>query len=222
MMSQAPLLVSAGKTKYSPTVGMRLKLTAEWSGRGSHAMQIGQGQRALRLVERRFFGVALEQLCDVALAGRDDGEVRGCGIVFEVGDRRLLDLERAAAALELLHPHRIFGALVDALRRPVELAVPVDRLVARAIGRRHDEIDGIDGRAFLRPEIEADVALVLQRCVEHALAGHHLAGADVLGRAVLHQLDLVAFLQEAACELEAGLASAEYRDLATAHCHSPS
>ena len=34
MMSQAPLLVSAGKTKYSPTVGMRLKLTAEWSGRG--------------------------------------------------------------------------------------------------------------------------------------------------------------------------------------------
>ena len=74
----------------------------------------------------------------------------------------------------------------------------------------------------LRPEIEADVALVLQRVVEHALAGHHLAGADVLGGAVLHQLDLIAFLQKAACELQAGLASAEYRDLATAHCRSPS
>lgn len=29
MMSQGPFTVSAGKTKYSPTVGIRLKLTAE-------------------------------------------------------------------------------------------------------------------------------------------------------------------------------------------------
>ncbi len=34
MISQGPLVVRAGKTKYSPTVGIRLKQTAENSGRG--------------------------------------------------------------------------------------------------------------------------------------------------------------------------------------------
>ena len=34
MISQSPVVVSAGKTKYSPTVGIRLKATAEYSGRG--------------------------------------------------------------------------------------------------------------------------------------------------------------------------------------------
>ena len=34
MISHAPVVVSAGKTKYSPTVGIRLKQTAECSGRG--------------------------------------------------------------------------------------------------------------------------------------------------------------------------------------------
>ena len=58
-----------------------------------------------------------------------------------------------------------FDALVDALRRSVELAVPVDRLGARSVRRGHGEIDGIDGRAGLVPEIEAEIALVLQaRC----------------------------------------------------------
>ena len=67
-----------------------------------HAVHIGQRQRALRLVEGRLFGVALEQLRDVALAGGDDGQVGRGGVGFEVGDAGLLDLERAAAALELL------------------------------------------------------------------------------------------------------------------------
>ena len=34
MISQSPLVVSAGKTKYSPTPGMMLKQTAENSGLG--------------------------------------------------------------------------------------------------------------------------------------------------------------------------------------------
>ncbi len=34
MISQGPLVVRAGKTKYSPTSGIRLKQTAECSGRG--------------------------------------------------------------------------------------------------------------------------------------------------------------------------------------------
>jgi len=34
MISQGPVMVSAGKTKYSPTPGIRLKQTAECSGRG--------------------------------------------------------------------------------------------------------------------------------------------------------------------------------------------
>ena len=34
MISQVPVVVSAGKTKYSPTSGIRLKQTALYSGRG--------------------------------------------------------------------------------------------------------------------------------------------------------------------------------------------
>ncbi len=34
MISQGPVVVSAGKTKYSPTVGTRLKQTADYSARG--------------------------------------------------------------------------------------------------------------------------------------------------------------------------------------------
>ena len=34
MISQGPLVVSAGKTKYSPTPGTMLKQTAENPGRG--------------------------------------------------------------------------------------------------------------------------------------------------------------------------------------------
>ncbi|MCY1382410.1 hypothetical protein D9M69_704320 [compost metagenome] len=34
MISHGPLVVSAGNTKYSPTPGMRLKLTAEKDSRG--------------------------------------------------------------------------------------------------------------------------------------------------------------------------------------------
>jgi hypothetical protein len=34
MISHGPVVVSAGKTKYSPTSGIRLKQTAECSARG--------------------------------------------------------------------------------------------------------------------------------------------------------------------------------------------
>ena len=62
---------------------------------------IGQRQRALRLVERRFFGVALEQLDDVALAGGEDHEIAAAGVVFEIGNGGVVDHEFAAALGEL-------------------------------------------------------------------------------------------------------------------------
>ena len=79
-------MVSAGNTKYSPTVGIRLKFTAEYSGPRSHAVHVGQRQRALRLVERRLFRVALEQPRDVALAGGDHHEIGIAGRILR--DRR--------------------------------------------------------------------------------------------------------------------------------------
>ena len=67
----------------------------------------------------------------------------------------------------------------------------------------------------LFPVVDAEIALVLERGVEHALARHHLAVADVVRRAVRHDGDLVAVLDEAEGELEAGLAASDDQDLAT-------
>jgi hypothetical protein len=51
---------------------------------------------------------------------------------------------------------------------------------------------------------------MLERRVEHALARHHLAVVDVLRRAVRDDRDVVAVLDEAERELEAGLAGADW------------
>ena len=52
-------------------------------------------------------------------------------------------------------------------------------------------------RALLLPEIDAEVALGLQRVVEHELARHHLSGGDVFGRPVGDHPDPIAVLQQA-------------------------
>lgn len=172
-----------------------------------HAIDIGQRQCALRLVEGRLFGVALEELGNIALAGCDDDKFGFLRIGFKIVDAGVMDGDGAAAALEFRHPARDLHPLVDALTRLVEFAVPVDCLVAGAIGRRDDEIDRVDGGAGIVPEVQPDVALVLQCRVEHALARQNLARPDLLGRAVLDDIDLVALGQQAAAELEAGLAA---------------
>ena len=133
-----PVVVSAGNTKYSPTVGIKLKQTAECSGRGVMPLHISERERALRLVERRARGIALEQ------AARP----RPCPPLQSEDRRRVRKLSSSAtpaSAIVSSPPRRWnsaiqagnFHALVDALRGPVEHAVPVDRLSARAIGRRH-------------------------------------------------------------------------------------
>ena len=62
MISHSPVVVSAGKTKYSPTVGMRLNATAEYSGRGvipvtyvsaSARMGLSYGERSASRSKRR-------------------------------------------------------------------------------------------------------------------------------------------------------------------------
>ena len=87
MISQGPVVVSAGKTKYSPTVGRDVESNARWMV-GSEAGDVGQRQRALRLVERRALGIALEQLDDVAFAAGDDHKIAAARIVFQICDRR--------------------------------------------------------------------------------------------------------------------------------------
>ena len=183
------------------------------------SLDIGERQRALRCVELALLRVALEQPGDVALAGRDDDEVGLRGVFFQVRGGGLLVFDRAAALFEFLHPAREFQSLVDRLRGLIEQAVPFDGLVAGAVGCGDYQADGIHRWAFLVPEIQPELTLVAQRLVEHALARHHLAGADVVALTVLDQMDVVAGRQEAIAELQARLAAADDRDLSFRRTH---
>ncbi len=125
-------------------------------------------------------------------------------------------------SLEFRHPRRDLHALVDALGGPVEHAVPVDRLLAAAFRGGNGEADGFDRRAAIVPEVEADVALVLQGGVEHALARQDAAVADLLGGAVLRDADFIAVIEQAAAQLQAGLTASDNSDPAFArHMFSP-
>ena len=176
------------------------------------SLDVGEGKRALGSVELAFLRVPLEHPGDIALAGGDDHEIGIRGIFFEIGRCRLFVFDRAAALFEFLHPARKFYPLIDRLRWLVEHAVPLDRLVTRSIGRRYDEADRIDCRTFLVPEIQSQFAFVAQCLVEHALARHHFAVADVVAFAVLHEADLVTGRQKTVAELQARLAAADDRD----------
>ena len=54
---------------------------------------------------------------------------------------RIVNGQSAAAPFEFHHPVWNFDTLIDALSGPIELAVPIDRLCARAIRGGHAEID---------------------------------------------------------------------------------
>ena len=182
------------------------------------AFDVSERQRALRRIELALLRVALENFDNVALAGGDNDQI-GVGCVFvEIGGCRLLVLDRAAALFQFLHPARKFQPLVDRLRRLVEQAVPFDRLVARSVRRRNDEADRIHRRTFLVPEIQSKLAFVTQRLIEHALARHHPAVADVVTLAVLHQPHVVAGRKQAIAKLQARLAAADDCNHSLCHC----
>ncbi len=82
-----------------------------------HPGHVREGERAHRLVELRALCVALEELRDRALAGRDDHEVAVGGVPLEVVEARLVEDELAAARCEVLHPARELDALIDGLRQ---------------------------------------------------------------------------------------------------------
>ena len=125
-----------------------------------------------------------------------------------------MDDELAAALREGLHPAGHLHPLVDGLGVAVQLADPVDGAL-RALGA-----SWLPGAAtetprpsMLRglglPEVDLEIALVLERGVEHALRRHDPAGADLVRRAVGHQGDLVPVRLEAEGELETGLAGSD-------------
>ena len=95
MISHSPVVVSAGKTKYSPTPGQRLKHTARVLCARRHPRHVGECERAHRLVERGALGVALEEAGDLALAGCDDDQVGRVRVALEVGDGRVVEHELA-------------------------------------------------------------------------------------------------------------------------------
>ena len=184
---------------------------------GGKPGDVGQSERALRLVERRAFGVAFEQLDDVALATGQNHKIAIPGIVFQIGNAGFVDREFAATLLKLLHPARILDPLVDRLSRLVERVDPRDRLAA--VRPRNGDAEAVRVRALLLPVVEAEIALGLQRVVEHELARHHLAGGEVFCRPVGDEANPIAVLQKAEAQLQAGLAGAD--DGNVAHLRSP-
>ena len=129
-------------------------------------------------------------------------------------------LDKAAAAGgEQFHPGRHLDALVHRLRRAIQARGPVDQLVAGALGVRHGQADAFDRRTVGFPLIQPQVALDLQRGIEHALAGHDLAAADVIGLAVGDHGHLVALVQQAQGQRQAGLPASDDRD--STHDASP-
>ena len=133
-------------------------------------------------------------------------------VALELVDAGLLDHELAADRGEVLHPARELHPLVDRHRDAVEPGGPVDRLRAGDLGMRDRERDPLDRRARVVPEVDPERALVVERRREHALARHHPAVVDLLGRAVRDDRHVVAVLQQADAELQPGLAAADDRD----------
>ena len=183
-----------------------------------HPGHVREREGALRRAVRGARRVALEELRDLALAGGDDHEVVLARVGLEVGNGRVVQDELPALPLERLHPAGHLQALVDRLGRPLEPRRPVDRLSARP-GPGDDQRDPVDVGTLVGPEVDAELALVLERGVEHALARHHAAVADVVRRPIRDDGDLVPVLDEAKGELQAGLAGTD--DEEARHSGSP-
>ncbi len=183
-------------------------------GAGRHAVHIGQRQGALRLVVGAAAGVALEHLGDGALAGGHDHEVVALRPALQVVHAGFVHQQLATQAAEFGHPAGHLHALVDRLRLVVQPVAPAHGFFAGQLGVGHGEGNAFDRRAFGFPEVEPAVAFELQAVVEHALAGQHLAGAQVLGCAVAGDADAVTALEQADAQLQSGLAGADDHDLA--------
>lgn len=138
---------------------------------------------------------------------------------FEFGDARVLEQQAAAARLDLLQPRRHLDALVHRLGRAVQPGAPFDGFRAGLLGVRHGKADALDGRAVGLPIVDAELAFDLQCRIEHALAGHDLAAADVVRCPVADDGHLVAFVQQPKGQRQAGLATAHNRD--STHESSP-
>jgi hypothetical protein len=182
-------------------------------GARAQTVDVRDGQRALRLRVRGAGGVAAEHRHQLALARRDEDQVVRTGEEVEVGDGSAVDDELAAALGERLHPAGHLHALVHRLRVPVERAHPVDHALRgpRVVGagRGHRDAESFDLRGLGLPEVQLEIALVLQCRVEHALGGHDAAGTDLVRGPVGHQSDLVPVRLESEGELESGLAGSD-------------
>ncbi len=178
----------------------------------AQAVHVSDGERALRGVVRGTRRVPPEHRDQLALAGGDQHQVVRTGEEVEVGDRGAVDDQLPAPLHEGVEPAGHLHALVDGLRVPLEPAEPVDG--AAGVGGGDGDAEALDLRGLLLPEVDLEIALVLQGRVEHALRGHHPPGADLVRRPVGHEGDLVPLRLESEGELETGLSGSHDKYLA--------
>lgn len=169
----------------------------------AEAVHIGDREGALRRVVRRPGGVAAEHRDQLALAGGDQDQVVGAGEVVEVRDGDAVDDHLAAALGEGLQPAGHLDPLVDRLPVAVQLAHPVDHPGGLRAADR--DAEPLDLGCGVLPEVDAQLALVAQRGVEHALGGEHPPVAYLGRGAVGHHRHVVAVRLEAQRQLESGL-----------------
>ena len=75
--------------------------------------------------------MAVKQARDDAIGSGDDHEIALIRVARDVGNRRLVELERPADRLEVLQPARELDALVDGLSRPIEARRESERELLR-------------------------------------------------------------------------------------------
>ena len=182
MISHGPLRVRAGKTKYSPTPGIRLNATAVNFSRGHHIIDVSESERAHRRGVRSVRCVGFEEARDFAFSRSDDRQVIVLGILVEFLHADVLNYHLAAALFKFFGPAGEFHALIDGLAGAIELGFPEESFIA--IGAGNGEGDAVGVGAFLFPEIDSEVAFILKRIIEHELAGGDAAFADLIGRAI--------------------------------------
>nr|BFE81765.1 hypothetical protein GCM10020093_043660 [Planobispora longispora] len=134
------------------------------------------------------------------------------GVGLQILHRRVLDDDLPAEPFHLAHPGGHLQPLVHRAGGRVEPGRPVDRPVPAGSG--HGELDPVDRRAGVRPQVQAEGALVAEGRPEHGLAGHDPAAADVVRGPVGDDGDVVSVPQQADREVEARLPGADDEDSA--------